>query len=123
MQGKLINKNERRMIRQKRVRARILGTAEKPRLNVFRSLRFIFAQLIDDVSGKTLASVHSKSIKAGEVKDKKGKSALAYLTGKALAERARSLNIKHVVFDRAGCRYHGRVKALADGARDNGLEF
>lgn len=123
MKGKVITKNDRRVIRQKRVRAKVSGTAARPRLNVYRSLRYVFAQLIDDVNGKTLVSIHSKTIKAEKVDGRKGKTAEAYLVGKALAEKAKILNIKSVVFDRAGFKYQGRVQAVADGARDNGLEF
>jgi len=123
MKGKVITKNDRRLIRQRRIRARVSGTAQKPRLNVYRSLRYIFTQLIDDVNGKTLVSVHSKTIKAEKVEGRKGKTAEAYLAGKALAEKAKTLNIKSIVFDRAGFKYQGRVQAVADGARDSGLEF
>lgn len=123
MKARVTTKNDRRLIRQKRVRARITGTAEKPRLNVYRSLRYIFAQLIDDINGKTLVSIHSKVFKAEKVEGRKGKTAEAYLAGKALAEKAKTLNIKTVVFDRAGFKYQGRVQAVADGARDNGLKF
>jgi large subunit ribosomal protein L18 len=123
MKGKLSTKNDRRVRRQKRGRARMTGTAEKPRLNVFRSSRYVFVQLIDDEKGKTMASVHSKSIKTGDAGKRKGKTAIAYLTGKALAEKAKTLNVITVVFDRAGFRYQGRVQAVAEGARDNGLKF
>lgn len=123
MKGKLNTKNDRRVCRQKRVRAKIFGTATRPRLNVFRSLRHVFVQLIDDDKNKTLVGVNSKSIKSGDASGRKAKTAIAYLTGKALAEKAKGLNIKTVVFDRAGFNYHGRVRAVAEGARDSGLKF
>ena len=123
MKGKSSTKNDRRVRRQKRVRAKVFGTAVKPRLCVFRSLRHVFAQLIDDEKSKTLISVHSKNVKSGDASGRKGKVSVAYLTGKTLADKAKTLNIKSVVFDRAGFKYHGRVSAVADGAREGGLEF
>jgi len=109
---------EGRLRRHRRVRGRITGTAERPRLFVFRSNRGIFAQLIDDDSGKTLASASwlgmapkgDKTSQAGEV-------------GKAIAAKAKAAGIETVVFDRGGYLYHGRVKALAEGAREGGLSF
>lgn len=112
---------ERRNRRRSRVRARISGTADCPRVSVFRSLRGMFVQLIDDVSGKTLASVNSKTVGKGDAGERKGKTAEAYLMGKALAALAAEKKITTVVFDRAGYSYHGRVAAVADGARDGGL--
>ncbi len=110
--------------RQVRVRARVTGTAERPRLNVFRSLRGMYAQLIDDVTGKTLISFHSKGLTStSEAGERKGKTAVSYVLGKQLAEAAKAAKITTVVFDRAGYRYHGRVAAVADGARDGGLIF
>lgn len=115
---------QKRARRHGRVRARISGSAARPRLNVFRSLTGMFAQLIDDTAGKTLVSVHSKSIqKGGDAGERKGKVAEGYLLGKALAEVAKGQNITSVVFDRGGYAYHGRVEAVADGARDGGLQF
>lgn len=115
---------QKRRLRQGRIRARISGTAERPRLNVHRSLLNIFAQLIDDTTGRTLASVHSKTMaKGGDAGERKGKSAEAYLVGKKIAELAAAAKITTIVFDRAGFRYHGRVKAVAEGARDGGLQF
>jgi len=105
------------------VRATIAGTKDCPRLNVFRSLRYVFVQLIDDGSGKTIASVNSRNLKSTGAGDRKGKIAEAYLAGKDVAEKAKVLKITSVVFDRAGYKYHGRVKAVAEGARDNGLQF
>lgn len=123
-----MNKNtttrgESRERRRIRVRTRLSGTAERPRLNVYRSLRGIFAQLIDDTNQKTLVSVHSKTVEKGDVGERTGKTAVAYLVGKSLAEKAKAAGITAIVFDRAGYRYHGRVQAIADGARDGGLQF
>lgn len=111
-----------RQTRQARVRARIVGSAERPRLNVFRSNSAMFVQLIDDARGVTLASAHSKTIKL-EASEKAGKTSVAFALGKQIAETAKGLGISAVVFDRAGFRYHGRVKAVAEGARDGGLQF
>ena len=109
-----------RIKRHKRVRAKISGTAERPRLSVFRSESNIYAQIIDDVAGNTLvaASSHEKNFGA-----KGGNCEGAALVGKLVAERAVEKGIKEVVFDRGGYVYHGRVKALAEGAREGGLEF
>ena len=112
------------MRRHVRVRAVVSGTAEKPRLNVFRGLKHTYAQLIDDNAGKTLAGAHSKTTdKKGETDGRKSKTAVAFLVGKALAEKAKEKKITKVVFDRAGYKYHGRVQAVADGARAGGLKF
>ena len=108
---------ERRFKRHLRVRNKITGTAERPRLVVFRSLKHIYAQLVDDDARRTLATVSDLGIEAG----KKGERASQ--VGKLIAERAKSAGITRVVFDRAGYRYHGRIKAVADGAREGGLEF
>lgn len=113
----------RRESRQARVRARVSGTAERPRLNVFRSNAEMFVQLIDDVRGVTLASAHSKKISKPEAGDLKGKTAVAYALGKQIGETAKGLGVTTVVFDRAGFRYQGRVKAVAEGARAAGLNF
>jgi len=112
-----------RQRRHFRVRMKIAGTLERPRLNVFRSLNHIYAQVIDDVSGNTLASASTidRSLSAGL--DGKRKVEQANLVGKALAERAVEAGIRTVVFDRGGYLYHGRVKALAEGAREGGLQF
>lgn len=109
--------------RHSRVRKSILGTAERPRLSVFRSLRHIFAQLVDDTTGRTLVSASSisKEIR-GSVAGKK-KSEISKAVGLLLAQRAKTANIQAVTFDRGGCLYHGRVKALAEGAREGGLKF
>ena len=117
------DRNEVRKIRHERVRKKISGTPERPRLSVFRSNKHIYAQVIDDVAGNTLAAASTveKEIASqlGEV-DKKGE---AQLVGKIVAERAIKAGIKEVVFDRGGYIYTGRVAALAAGAREGGLEF
>lgn len=107
-----------------RIRKRIKGTQQRPRLVVFRSLNNIYAQMIDDISGKTICSISniSKEVK-GSSKDKASKLEKSKLVGKKIAEKAQELNIKKVVFDRNGYLYHGRVKAVADAAREAGLEF
>jgi large subunit ribosomal protein L18 len=110
---------EARLRRHRRVRGKVSGTAERPRLAVFRSNRGIFAQLIDDETGKTLAGSSWVGLKGF----KGDKTAQAAQVGKSLAEAARKAGIETVVFDRAGYLYHGRVKALADGAREGGLKF
>lgn len=118
-----INKNQERLKRHKRVRGKISGTAETPRLSVYRSLNHIYAQLIDDVKGNTLvtASTLDKAIKGAlEGKDKK---AQAYAVGELLASKAKEKGIETVVFDRGGYLYTGRVASLADGAREGGLKF
>jgi large subunit ribosomal protein L18 len=107
----------------RRVRRHVGGTPERPRLAVYRSLRQVYAQVIDDQAGRTLASASSldaefqKQLKTG------GNLAAAKLVGKLIGERARAAGISQVVFDRGGYKYHGRVKALADAAREAGLEF
>lgn len=123
MRQKIVSKNISRKRRHVRVRAVVSGTAEKPRLNVFRGLKHIYAQLIDDEAGKTLAGVHSKTIGKGKEEGGKGKIGVAFAVGKALAEKAKEKKITKVVFDRAGYKYHGRVKAVAEGAREGGLKF
>ncbi|MDO8482819.1 MAG: 50S ribosomal protein L18 [bacterium] len=110
-------KIEKRIRRHKRIRSRVSGTALVPRLAAFRSNSYIYAQLIDDDAGKTLASASSLEVKGSN------KTAAATATGKALAKKAIEQKIKKVVFDRGGYVYAGRVKALADGAREGGLEF
>ncbi len=114
------NKYERRNIRRLRIRKRISGAAERPRLSVFRSGRHIYAQVIDDTLGATLAAASSRDPLGPP---QKGKLSVSTAVGKLLAERAKQKGIVKVAFDRGGYRYHGRVKALADGARAGGLEF
>ncbi|MBX3355581.1 MAG: 50S ribosomal protein L18 [Phycisphaeraceae bacterium] len=111
----------RRMRRKKGIRRRISGTPGRPRLSVFRSLKHIYAQVIDDLAGRTLASASSRD---AELPGKSGGNIdAAKAIGKTLAERAKQAGVSAVVFDRNGYRYHGRVKALADGAREGGLQF
>jgi large subunit ribosomal protein L18 len=107
-----------------KIRKRISGTPEKPRLSVYRSLNNIYAQIIDDTTGNTLVAVSSLNKEAKtDVQTIKGKTNKSKLIGNILAKKALEKNIKNVVFDRNGFRYHGRVKALADGAREGGLQF
>lgn len=103
-----------------RIRKRIKGTAERPRLNVFRSNKSIYAQIIDDVSGHTLAAASSLE---SSISKELNKSQQAAEVGKLIASRCLEANVSNVVFDRGGYLYHGRVKALADGAREGGLKF
>ena len=112
-----------RQIRHTRLRKKVAGTPERPRLAVFRSLRHIYAQVIDDTTGRTLVSASSgEAIKenGGPITPKTGLSAVV---GKMVAERARAEGITQVVFDRGGCKFHGRVKALAEASREAGLNF
>ena len=121
----MLNPRERNVIRKRvhtRIREKVAGTHERPRLNVYRSLNHIYTQLIDDLNGVTLVSASSFSKKT-EAKHYGGNVAAAKLVGKLIAERAQEKGIKKVVFDRGGYLYHGRVKALADAAREAGLEF
>lgn len=109
--------------RKRSIRKKISGTAERPRLSIFRSNKHIYAQVIDDVTGKTLASVSTESATVkGEISDKK-KTEAAQVVGQKIAEQCKSLSIETVVFDRNGFIYHGRVKAVAEGAREGGLKF
>lgn len=138
----MLEKQEKRYRRHRRVRAKISGTAKVPRLCVFRSSKHIYAQLIDDGKGRTLIAASDLELnkkikkqrnrKAKEQKNKKTekqkekmteKVAIAYQVGKLIAQKALKKKIKKVVFDRGGCKYHGRVRALAEGAREGGLEF
>ena len=116
---KKVSKNAERQRRHARVRTKVSGTADRPRLNVFRSNSHISAQLIDDVNGVTLISANSVEMKL----ENGGNIAAATLVGTEVAQRALKANITNVVFDRGGYLYHGRVKALADAARTAGLEF
>jgi large subunit ribosomal protein L18 len=115
----VVTKRQQRIKRRRRVRARVSGTADRPRLSVFRSNKGIFAQLIDDRAGRTLAAVNwiepeLRKLSATEQAKK---------AGELLAERAKATGVETCVFDRGGYRYHGRVKALAEGAREGGLVF
>ena len=112
---------ERRYRRHLRVRKKINGTRERPRLVVFRSVKHTYAQIIDDELGHTLVGIGDTS--ADVTPGKAGKVGAAYAVGKLIGMRAKELGVERVVFDRAGYPYHGRVKAVADGARESGLEF
>jgi large subunit ribosomal protein L18 len=117
------NRRESRARRHKRVRGSISGTAARPRLNIFRSLVHIYAQLIDDASGTTLVSASTIDAELRAQMEGKKKSEQAKVVGQAVAARAQAAGLKTIVFDRGGYRYHGRVKAVAEGAREGGLEF
>jgi large subunit ribosomal protein L18 len=112
-----------RIRRAKRVRRRVIGTASKPRLTVHRSNRHMTAQLIDDEAGVTLLAVHDYKMDAPEIEGMSGKVARAKAVGQAIAAAAKDKGIESVVFDRAGYKFHGRVAALAEGAREGGLKF
>jgi large subunit ribosomal protein L18 len=119
----MINKDSRDALRRKRhsrIRLRIVGDAERPRLSVFRSTKFIYAQVIDDRSGRTLAAASSReaSLAVGP-----GKVDAARSVGRVLAQRAKAAGVRAVVLDRGGYRYHGRVRSLAEGAREGGLDL
>jgi large subunit ribosomal protein L18 len=116
------SKNITRRRVHKRIRKKVLGTAERPRLNVYRSLNNIYVQVIDDLKGVTLVSANSAEGKKGS-HTTGGNLAAAKAVGKAIAERAKAQGISKIVFDRGGYIYHGRVKALADAAREAGLQF
>jgi large subunit ribosomal protein L18 len=118
-----VDRRKARKRRHRHVRKRVQGTPERPRLNVFRSLKHIYAQVIDDTIGHTLVSASTQD---QEIRDRvvdMSKTEQARVVGQILAERALSKGVKQVVFDRAGYKYHGRVKALAEAARDVGLDF
>ncbi len=117
-----ITKNEKRGHVHERIRKRLQGTSERPRLNVYRSMNHIYAQVIDDLHGRTLVSA---STAEGKKEDRRtgGNVAAAKQIGKTIAERAKAKGVTKVVFDRGGYLYHGRVKALADAAREAGLQF
>ena len=117
----LISRGAARQKRHTRIRLRVAGDSARPRLAVFRSLNHIYAQIIDDASGRTLAaaSTADKELKGS----KATKSADAAIVGRLVAERAKAVGVERVVFDRAGFRYHGRIKSLADAAREAGLDF
>jgi large subunit ribosomal protein L18 len=115
----VLSKPQKRLRRRRRVRAKVRGSAERPRLSVYRSNRGVFAQLIDDDAGRTLASVSWTEPELREL----GSMEQAKRAGQLLAERAKADGIENCVFDRGGYRYHGRVAAVADGAREGGLRF
>jgi large subunit ribosomal protein L18 len=115
----VLTKPQRRLRRRRRVRAKVRGNAERPRLSVYRSNRGVFAQLIDDDAGRTLASVSWMEPELREL----GSMEQAKRAGQLLAERAKGAGVETCVFDRGGYRYHGRVAAIAEGAREGGLAF
>ena len=112
-------KQEHRIRRRKRIRVKIAGTSKRPRLNVFRSLNHLYVQLIDDQAGKTIASAKDTEVKAAKAK----KIDIAFKIGELIASKATKLGLKEVVFDKSSYKYHGRVKAVAEGARKGGLKF
>lgn len=114
----MISKKQRRVKIHDKIRSKIFGTNEKPRMSIFRSNKQIYVQLIDDLSGTTLVAASS-----AEVKDRLTKTEMSSLVGKNIAKKAVEKGISNVVFDRGGFLYHGRVKALADAAREGGLNF
>ena len=118
-----VKSNKARRRRHRRIRMRVSGTPERPRLNVFRSLNHIYAQVIDDTTGHTVASASSLDVGLASEMEGKTKREKAALVGKTVAERAKDAGIAEIVFDRGGYLYRGRVKALADGAREAGLKF
>ncbi len=118
-----VNKNASRLVRARRIRKNLAGTQEKPRLCVFKSLNHIYAQVIDDVNGVTIASASTLTKTVASKLEGKTKQEAAFMVGEAVAKNAMKKGVKTVVFDRAGNIYTGRVKALAEGARKAGLEF
>jgi large subunit ribosomal protein L18 len=117
-------KMEHRQRTKKHIRLHLVGSAERPRLTVFRSLKHVYAQLVDDDQGKTLVGVSDLTEELAEqAKAAKGQVAVGKLVGQLMARRAKEKNIAQVVFDRNGFRYHGVIKAVADGAREGGLKF
>jgi large subunit ribosomal protein L18 len=117
------NRSVARIRRHTRVRKYVVGTPERPRLNIFRSITEIYAQVIDDQSGHTLVAASSVDVELRKKMKGLNKTEQAKLVGQTVADRAKSKGVQSVVFDRGGFRYMGRVKALADGARENGLQF
>ena len=124
MKDKTKIKNDKRLRRKKHIRKGVLGTPQRPRLVVYRSAKHIYAQLVDDTKSRTLMTVSTlnKDL-ADEIKSADGKIAKSRIVGKKIGEMAKKKKISKVVFDRSGYLYHGRVKAVADGAREGGLEF
>ncbi len=118
-----VDRRKARERRRKHVRKYVSGTPERPRLNVFRSLNHIYAQIIDDTQGHTLASASTIDTEIREQMDGKTKTEQAQIVGRVVGERALEKGIKQVVFDRAGYKFHGRIKALAEAAREAGLDF
>ncbi|MDH3359205.1 MAG: 50S ribosomal protein L18 [Desulfobacteraceae bacterium] len=121
--GSLNLKKRARLKRKKRIRKNLVGTQERPRLSVFRSSKHIYAQVIDDTNGRTLVAASSMEKEVKEHPKFENKVAVAGFVGKIIAQRAIEKGISKVVFDRNGFLYHGRVKAISDGARETGLDF
>ena len=121
--GTLNLRAQARLKRKKRIHKKIVGTTSRPRLCVFRSAKHIYAQLIDDSSGQTLAAASSMEKSVREVPETKNKVAVAQTVGKIIGQRALQKGVKQIVFDRNGFLYHGRVKAVSEGAREAGLQF
>ena len=121
--GKVKSPGAQRLVRHRRVRQKVAGTHQRPRLCVFRSVRHTYAQVIDDSRGHTLASASSLELPQDGARDSGGKTAAARQVGLLVAQRSLSQGLKEIVFDRGGYLYHGRVKALADAAREGGLSF
>ena len=123
----MADKNQKKQVRLQRrkwnVRSGLFGTPERPRLSVYRSDKHIYAQVIDDYAGRTLASVATTSADVRGEQKNGGNIASAKLAGRAIAERAKAVGVTKVAFDRGGRKYHGRIKALADAAREGGLQF
>ncbi len=115
-----LTKREKREKRKRKIRARVFGTKERPRLSVFRSNKHIYCQLINDEKGHTIISASDRELKNSKAKNK---IEIAFEVGKLIAKKAKKLGIEKIVFDRGGYKYHGRVKALAEGAREGGLKF
>ncbi len=123
MKSKAKERQRLRARRHARIRKKVRGTTERPRLVVFRSLRHLEGQLVDDEQGVTLLGISTRGDVSGEAKDRSGKVADCYLAGKKLAEKASQDGVTEIVFDRGGYAYHGRVQAFAEGAREGGLRF
>lgn len=122
----LIKKVSRNLLRKRRhlrIRKKVFGTTMRPRLNVYRSLKHVYAQIIDDTKGVTLATASSLSLEIKEMAQKKNNKETAAMVGRLIAQKAREKGIKTVVFDRGGYIFHGKIKVLADAAREDGLEF
>ena len=121
--ARLQHRKGRRVMRHKRVRRKIIGTSERPRLSIFRSLNHLYAQVIDDQKGSTIASASTVESVVRQNKDGQTKSEMSKTVGSLIAQRATGQGVSKVVFDRGGYKYHGRVKNLAEAARGGGLEF
>ena len=124
MAVKMVDKYKHRLKKKKRIRKKISGTSEKPRLVLFRSLKHIYAQLVDDTSQKTLLTVSSLSKEiSAEIAKAKTKTEIAKIVGLSIARKAKDMKFESITFDRSGYIFHGRIKAVADGAREGGLIF